>query len=120
MDQPSSQELRLQMVWQTVISIPSGRVATYGDVARAAGLPGLARFVGYALRQLADDTRIPWHRVVNSQGRVALAPDTAGFTEQCARLRDEGIWIESGRINLRQYRHSFGAPAREAPSADDA
>ncbi len=119
MDQLTLQEQRLQLVWHVVMTIPPGRVVTYGDVARAAGLPGLARFVGFALRQLAVDSNIPWHRVINSQGRLALPPGTAGFTEQNARLRDEGVWIEAGRINLRQYRHRFGAPP-VAPSEGDA
>lgn len=101
-------DLRLQMIWQTVQAIPPGRVATYGDVARAAGLPGLSRFVGYALRQLAADTQIPWHRVINSQGRISLPAGSEGFQEQSQRLLAEGIPVHQGRIELRRFRHHFG------------
>ena len=108
MSEATPTDIRLQMVWQAVQAIPPGRVATYGDVARAAGLPGLARFVGYALRQLAQDTRIPWHRVINSQGRISLPPGSEGFQEQSQRLLAEGVTVNQGRIALRRFRHDFG------------
>jgi len=60
----------------TVISrIPRGRVATYGQIARLAGLPGQARLVGYALSALPDGSRVPWHRVVNARGQISLRRD---------------------------------------------
>ena len=64
-------------IWQVVTAIPQGRVASYGDVANQAGLPGGARRVGAALRKLPADTRIPWHRVINAGGRISLPPDSA-------------------------------------------
>ena len=48
--------------------IPRGRVASYGQVARLAGMPGRARQVGYAMHALPNGTRVPWHRVVTSAG----------------------------------------------------
>ena len=90
-----------------VAAIPEGRVATYGEVARAAGLPGRARMVGRVLRELPPASRIPWHRVVAAGGRIALrstregAGDSAGPREQIARLRAEGVPLRSGSSALR-------------------
>ena len=100
----SQTEQRLQMVWHAVRAIPEGSVATYGDVARAAGLPGLARFVGYALRQLSEDSTLPWHRVVNSQGKLSLPLGSEGYREQKERLLAEGIRFNNERISLKQFR----------------
>ncbi len=93
-----------QRVWQVVALIPSGKVATYGDVARLAGLPGAARRVGRALRGLPEGTRIPWHRVVNASGRISLPPDSDGHRRQRQRLEAEGIAFSNGRLPLRIYR----------------
>jgi len=60
-----------QRIYSVVSRIPRGRVATYGQVATLAGLPGRARSVGYALSALDDRSRLPWHRVVNAQGRIS-------------------------------------------------
>ena len=57
-------------IYAVVGRIPEGSVATYGQVASLAGLPGRARLVGYALSALAGRSTIPWHRVVNAQGRI--------------------------------------------------
>jgi methylated-DNA-protein-cysteine methyltransferase-like protein len=58
-------------IYGVVRRIPRGRVATYGQVARLAGLPGHARLVGYALAALPDGDPLPWHRVVNAAGRIS-------------------------------------------------
>ena len=55
-------------IWQVVALIPRGRVSTYGHVAEKAGLAGAARRVGSALRALPADSKVPWHRVLNSRG----------------------------------------------------
>ena len=60
-----------QRIWQVVALIPPGRVATYGDVARQAGMPGAARRVGRALGALPAGTRLPWHRLINARGRIS-------------------------------------------------
>lgn len=94
-----------QRIWHVVALIPVGRVATYGDVAHHAGLGRAARRVGRALRQLPGDTRIPWHRVINSSGRISLPAATAVGKQQLERLSDEGIaFSASGRIDLQQQR----------------
>lgn len=98
------QTLSLQ-IWQVVALIPRGKVATYGDVARHAGLANAARRVGMALRQLPPDTRIPWHRVVNAQGRISLPAGSASQLVQRERLEAEDVVFGSGqRIDLARYR----------------
>lgn len=90
-------------IFAVVNAIPPGQVATYGQVARLAGLPGAARLVGNILHTVPEDTRLPWHRVVNAQGRISLPADSASYSEQIARLCAEGVIIEKGRLSLTQY-----------------
>lgn len=100
-----------QRVWQVVHSIPAGRVATYGDVARLAGLPGAARRVGRSLRMLPPGSRIPWHRVINASGRISLPDGSASKYTQRERLEAEGILFRrSGSIDLSRYRWRPGEP----------
>ena len=94
---------RKQLIWQVVSTIPAGRVATYGQVARLAGLFGQARYVGYALGQLPEGHEIPWHRVINSQGRISFPTGTAQAIEQAQRLRTEGVDVRDSRIDLRRF-----------------
>lgn len=94
-----------QRIWQVVALIPAGRVATYGDVAHHAGLGRAARRVGRALAQLPGNTRIPWHRVINSTGRLSLPEGTTAGKQQRNRLAAEGIDVSAtSRVNLRQRR----------------
>ena len=92
-------------IWQVVALIPRGSVATYGDVARMAGLPGAARRVGAALRGLPQNTRIPWHRVVNAQGRLSLPEGSPSRVLQRDRLEAEGISFRNKcSLNMLKYR----------------
>ena len=105
-----SSEIDLR-IWQVVTLIPSGKVATYGDIARHSGLPGAARRVGLALRRLPSDTRVPWHRVINSAGRISLPDDSASSHLQRRRLEQEGaVFRANGGIDLRQFRWMPGSP----------
>ena len=82
--------------------IPRGCVASYGQIARLAGLPGRARLVGRALAEVPAGTDpLPWHRVINAQGRISLT-GTAG-QDQRKRLRAEGVAVRNGRIDLRRH-----------------
>jgi methylated-DNA-protein-cysteine methyltransferase-like protein len=89
-------------IWSIVDSIPRGRVATYGDVARWCRLAGQARFVGYALHGLPPESGIPWHRVINSRGEVSLQGETG--QRQRRLLEAEGVVFEGGRVDLETYR----------------
>ncbi len=88
----------LQAIWHVVCAIPRGQVATYGTVARAAGLPGRARQAGFALRVAPAELNLPWHRVVGAGGRIAFPIATRQHKEQARRLRAEGVAVKSGRV----------------------
>ena len=88
----------LEAIWDVVARIPRGRAATYGDVARAAGLPGRARQAGYALKHVPDDLQLPWHRVVGAGGKIAFPPSSSARREQTRRLRGEGVAVTNGRV----------------------
>jgi len=92
-------------IYRVVRQIPVGRVATYGQVARLAGLGGRARRVGYALRILSGAGNIPWHRVVNARGGISSrASDGSSEHTQYLRLRAEGVRFgRNGRIRLDTY-----------------
>ena len=89
-----------EQVWQIVNAIPRGRICTYGQVANLAGMPQQSRLVGRILARLPKGTRLPWHRVINSQGKISN-PDPE---RQKERLEKEGIVFVNGRINLKAYR----------------
>lgn len=78
-------------------AIPRGQVMGYGEVAAKAGLPGRARLVARLLGG-NDDRTLPWHRVLRSDGRIALPEGSAGWREQAQRLRAEGVVVENGRV----------------------
>ena len=97
---------RNQRVWRTVLQIPRGKVATYGQIASLAEVPGPTgpRQVGYALAALADDSTVPWQRVVNAAGSVS-ARDTLGGASQRALLEAEGVAFDThGKIDFQRYR----------------
>lgn len=86
-------------VCEVVHRIPPGCVATYGDVAAALGLASAARQVGYALAALEPGSSVPWHRVVNAQGRISARSDGSPSTEQKRCLQKEGVAVDaSGRV----------------------
>lgn len=87
-------------VWAAVRRIPRGKAATYGEIGAAVGCT--ARQVGSALRRAGAERRLPWHRVVAAQGRIAL-PGAAGL-EQRLRLEQEGVPFRGNRVWLEQCR----------------
>ena len=97
---------RYDRIYAVIRRIPRGRVATYGQVAMLAGLPGQARMVGYALAALPARSRVPWQRVVNAQGRVSVRRGGSGVEAlQRAMLRREGVRFgASDAIPLAVYR----------------
>jgi len=92
-------------IYAVVRRIPAGRVTTYGNVARIAGLPGHARQVGYALAALPTGSTVPWHRVINAQGRLSLERDgRSSGTTQRIRLVREGVIVDAGgRVSLARF-----------------
>jgi len=88
-------------VWKIVSLIPPGKVTTYGAIAKLAGVPGHARWVGYLLRNLPEDTRLPWHRVVGAVGKTRRS--NKGGSVQYRKLEKEGVHLQNGRIDLQRY-----------------
>ncbi len=89
-------------IWATIRKIPKGKVATYGDVAYAAGFPGGARQVAWALH---SSHAAPWQRVVGAGGKILL-PGEGGF-EQRMRLRQEGVEFAGLRVRMDLHRHNW-------------
>jgi methylated-DNA-protein-cysteine methyltransferase-like protein len=87
-----------ERIWQVVAAIPRGHVATYGQVARLAGMPSHARFVGRTLSRLPPRSRLPWHRVVNAARRISIRGDDRAMLEQRRRLEREGVSFVGPRV----------------------
>ena len=94
----ASSEDSLQAIWNVVARIPRGQVSSYGEVARAAGLPGRARLAGKALRLMPQDMNLPWHRVMGAGGRIVFPKGSRHFREQARLLRSEGVAVKDGRV----------------------
>lgn len=96
-----------QALYQLVRRIPKGKVATYGQLAKLMGLPRHARHVGNALANTPENVRIPWHRVMNAQGRISLRRinwQSGSDDLQRILLEAEGVvFDDSGKIRLRDY-----------------
>ena len=95
-----------QRVYAAVEQIPAGQLATYGQIAELIGAWGCARQVGWALRRLPLPSPIPWHRVVNAAGRIAMTPSREGSDWiQRELLLAEGIPVDGeGRLPLARFR----------------
>ncbi len=101
---PTKPSNNYQRIYATVRRVPEGKVATYGQIAVLADLPGHARQVGYALNALNDDT-VPWHRIINAQGRVSQRSEPGWDGYQRSRLEAEGIvFSDRGVIDLKRFR----------------
>src|SRR5271157_4228542 len=94
--------MMLEKLRSFIRNIPSGKVATYGDIARAAGQPGAARQVVWAIRSGHD---LPWHRVVGAGGRISLTGENG--LEQRLRLESEGAVFRGNRIAIELHVFEF-------------
>ena len=96
-----------KLIYEVIAQIPKGKVATYKQVASLAGFAGHARMVGYALNKVPDHLNIPWHRVINSQGKISYAISRNGHDDlQKQLLIEEGVvFSEAGIIDLDKYRY---------------
>jgi methylated-DNA-protein-cysteine methyltransferase related protein len=98
------EETFFERVYRAVRLVPPGRVATYGQIARALGAPRAARTVGWALRALTEGSGVPWQRVVNAQGTISLAGGAGGAEVQRLLLEEEGICFDDeSRIDLGRF-----------------
>ena len=91
-------------IYALIRRIPSGRVASYGQIARLAGVPRGARQVGYALHALRDGTTVPWHRVVNAGGTISRRTVPGSELTQRMLLEAEGVYFDlNNRVDLARY-----------------
>jgi methylated-DNA-protein-cysteine methyltransferase-like protein len=92
-----------QRIWDTVLAIPPGCVASYGQVADLAGLPGRARLVGRALGTAPKAMAVPWYRVLRSSGQLAFEPGSKNAIRQSQRLHAEGVTVKNNRVRLADF-----------------
>ena len=93
-----------EKIWQIVYQIPKGKVASYGQIAKLAGLPGYARYVGYTMKALPAGTKLPWHRVVSAKGSISFKKGTKNYLLQKSLLEKEGIVFLQGKFSMGEYR----------------
>jgi methylated-DNA-protein-cysteine methyltransferase-like protein len=96
-------ELHRQIL-EVIALIPYGKVATYGQIAKLAGLPKHARLVGYVLKHLDKSSEIPWYRVINSQGKISVTRiNQQGENVQQSLLEQESIYLLNGKVSLKNF-----------------
>lgn len=93
-----------EKIWATIRRVPLGRVATYGQIAAECGFPKRPRLTAQALAHVPPGMELPWHRIINAQGRSSMPEGSRGHREQLRRLKAEGVKIVKGRIDLDEYR----------------
>ncbi|RUR09652.1 DNA methyltransferase [Legionella sp. km772] len=84
-------------------SVPRGKVATYGLIARLAGNPRASRQVGWLLHSSTDKYDLPWQRIIKSDGRLSFPSYSSHFMRQKNKLEEEGVSIINGRVDLKIF-----------------
>ena len=102
--EPIARRSSFERIWEVIARIPKGRVANYGQIARIAGLGKRARLVGYALHSAPDDMALPWHRVINAQGRISFPRGSENHRRQRSLLEAEGIVFLGDRVDFKSCR----------------
>ena len=91
-------------VLKQIHSIPVGKVATYKQIAELAGKPQGSRGVAWILHSCSTTYKLPWHRVLNSKGKISFERQTHNFLQQKKRLENEGVIISSdGQLDLAKF-----------------
>jgi methylated-DNA-protein-cysteine methyltransferase-like protein len=99
-------------VYAFVRRIPAGRTVTYGQVATMLGRPRAARAVGGAMRRCPPG--VPWHRVLNAEGRISRRARAASMLTQRMLLEREGVTLRRGRVDMARYAWDAVAGGRRA------
>jgi len=98
-------------VYKLVAQIPKGKVATYGQIAALISSPRAARQVGFAMRSTPPNLKIPWQRVINSEGRISIINPHVTAHEQARLLRQDGVTVterdQAYWVDLKKYLHRF-------------
>ncbi|WP_371195069.1 MGMT family protein [Glaciecola sp. SC05] len=90
-------------IFKVVNLIPEGKVASYGQVADLAGLPGRARLTGKALGHVPKDMQVNWHRVLRSNGQIAFAKGSAQANLQTGKLQQENVAVFNNRVKMKDF-----------------
>tara|TARA_R110000824_G_scaffold336_3_gene1927 strand:- start:84995 stop:85342 length:348 start_codon:yes stop_codon:yes gene_type:complete len=91
---------KYQPIWKTVLAIPPGKVASYGQIADLAGLPGRARLVGRCMAYAPAAMQVPWYRVLRANGQLAFAAGSAASQKQTGLLQEEGVAVLKNRVKM--------------------
>ena len=103
-------------IYSVVNMVPPGKVATYGQIARIAGRCS-ARNVGYAMSSVSSDSDVPWHRVINSRGRISVRSSGEACTAQGRMLESEGVvFSTAGTVDLERF--GWTGPLPDGGSGD--
>ncbi len=101
-------------VIETINMIPSGKVATYGQVAALSGKPHAARGVSWILHSSSRRFKLPWHRVLNAKGKISFDRLSTNYLQQRKRLEREGVKFSfNDEIDLRKFQWKAKAKARK-------
>lgn len=95
-------------IWQTVLAIPAGKVASYGQIADLAGLPGRARLVGRCMGYAPKELQVPWYRVLRANGQLAFKAGSDASLKQTGLLQEEGVAVIKNRVKMDEYRWQPG------------
>lgn len=94
----------LERLWKVISLVPEGSVASYGQIADLAGLPGRARLTARALAKAPQELGLPWYRIIRSSGHIAFPIGSENFAEQRAALLNEGVIVKQNKIDMRQFK----------------
>ena len=97
-------------IWRTVQLIPLGKVASYGQIADLAGLPGRARLVGKSLGFVPKNMDVPWYRVLRSNGQIAFPVGSEQLQKQTGLLQQEDVAIFNNRVKMSLFRWQPNLP----------
>ncbi|MCW8879877.1 MAG: MGMT family protein [Kangiellaceae bacterium] len=96
-------ETKARRIWQTVAMVPKGKVASYGQIADLAGLPGRARLVGKVLGYAPKDMTLPWYRILRSNGQLAFSAGSNEAEKQKGLLQEEGVVVLNNRVKIKDF-----------------
>ncbi|CAM4186608.1 MGMT family protein [Pseudoalteromonas byunsanensis] len=92
-----------ERVYTLIGSIPVGKVAAYGQLAKLAGAANQSRAVGRLLKNLPAQSSLPWFRVINSQGKISFPVSSEKYMQQRQLLESEGVMFINDKVNLKKY-----------------
>lgn len=92
-----------QQFFQVLASVPEGKLVTYGQLALLSGMGKRARLAGRWLKFLPEGSKLPWHRVLNAQGKLSFPAGSEKYSEQKQRLAAEGVVMHNGKYSLKKY-----------------